>query len=177
MATRGYTIAELLAVTSLIALAALIISPSSASHEDAAAERAAGSVAQAIAFARDESIRSGSMHGIQITGTGTISVQLMSRDTPPVAAGIVVDPATRQPYQRSLRAASGARNITTTARFVTDDGQIRSQILFDANGIPKHIDAAGHALLTGGEVIVTNGRSSFRVSLAPMTGRAVSARL
>ncbi|MCR9277781.1 MAG: GspH/FimT family pseudopilin [Pseudomonadaceae bacterium] len=177
MATRGYTIAELLAVTSLIALAALIISPSSSSHEDAAAARAAETVAQALAFARDESIRTTSLHQVEITQSTELTVQLMSRDEPPIPAGIVTKPTTRQPFELNLRNSTGASTLTSVARFATDDGQIRTQILFDGHGLPKHIDASGHALLTGGEVIVANGNSRLRVTLAPMTGRVTIERI
>lgn len=171
MPSRGYTIAELLAVTGLIALAAYLIAPNMAVQDDANTERAAASLESALQFARDESLRTGSAHQIQVTTAGSVSVFSMSDDAVPTETGLATNPTSRQPYSLSLPTIAGTSSIATIARFATSDGQIRDKILFDGRGIPKHIDVSGHAMLTGGEVRLQIGNTLFTVTLDPRTGR------
>lgn len=177
MTKRGYTIAELLAVTSLIALAAYLITPNIAVQDDARTEHAAAAVASALSFARDESLQTSVPHRLALSAEGMINVYVMSDEAIPLPLQLATNPVNRQPYAVDLRKLVATNSLVSTARFATDDGQIRNQILFDARGIPKHIDASGHALLTGGDVALSIGNTQFRVSLDPRSGRVSKLRL
>ena len=157
-----------------MAIAATVVLPEITVNDEAAARRAAKEVAKTIEFVRDESLRTQRPHLFRLSGETieALSVNYDPATMPvPTPGAILSNPATRQPYAWNANSGPGAGGLAVVARFATSDGQIRTQIYFDSDGVPKHYDAAGHYLLTGGEVTLSVGRRSYEVVIAPITGR------
>jgi len=161
-------------VAALIAIAAASVLPTVTVVDDSSAKRAAQTVALALRHARDESIRIQQPHQFALLNN-TVTVRTTQYTTPgssvPIVTGLSINPSSRQPYSLALTSNTAAGGLNTQAEFLTSDGQVRSTILFDDNGVPKHIDAAGHHLLNSGDILLSIDRRRYKVELLPNTGR------
>jgi hypothetical protein len=138
---------------------------------------AAEEVAEAIRFARSESMRTGEIHGVQISqNTQRVVVYKADLSTSPVGkASILYHPVARQPFDYDLDnrpLTDGVRIINTQDPFLYATGR-RKNLLFDASGVPIWIVNATSStyVLEDGVVQLGYGRGGRSVRVAPITGR------
>jgi len=174
---RGYTLLELIIVVSVLALIAAIAVPSFSGSGERL-ELAAADVANAIRFARSETLRTGEAHGLTISQvTQQVTVKKYDLSTAPISeVAILAHPVTKQPYDFNVNKGSTTRGVTISN---TDDvfnytglGGRRS-LIFDAHGTPKWIVGSGPTtyLLSDGSIELSHGNQQRLVDVAPITGR------
>ena len=164
----------MIAVAALIAFAAAALLPSTRVLDESGVKRSAQLVAAALQHARDESIRTEQPHQFSLV-SNTLSVRdtvyTSPANTIPQPNELVAHPSSRNPYAVALNQQPGTGGLASEATFVTSDGMVRATTMFDQNGVPKHIDATGTHVLTGGSVTLTIGARRYTVTLQPDTGR------
>jgi prepilin-type N-terminal cleavage/methylation domain-containing protein len=175
--SHGVTLVELLVVVSILGVVALAAIPDFRSADPARLDLAAGEIAEAIRYARSEALRTGEVHGIEIS-QNTQRVVVYRADlaaTPVGMASILSHPVARQPFDFEVDthpATSGVTIINAQDPFLYATGR-RKNLLFDATGVPIWIvNATGTTyVLQDGlvELGYRNGKRSVRV--APITGR------
>ncbi len=175
--SHGVTLVELLVVVSILGVVALAAIPDFRSADPARLDLAAGEVAEAIRYARSESLRTGEVHGIEISqNTQRVVVYKVDLAATPVGmASILYHPVTRQPFDFDVDARPGAGGVSITNAqdpFLYATGR-RKNLLFDAMGVPIWIENATGTtyVLQDGlvELGYRNGKRS--VLVAPITGR------
>lgn len=179
---RGLHLIELLIVVAILGLTALVALPHLASTDPARLDLAAQEVADALRFARAESLRTGQPHGVLIdhdssqSGYQDFAVYRVDTVASPFGiAALVHHPVDRQPYDRTVGGGaqgSGLALNNTSAPFAFDSVTGRQQHLhFDANGAPVLYQSGTPRRLLDGTVVLGNGQEQRTVSVAPITGR------
>lgn len=175
--SHGVTLIELLVVVAIMGVVAVAAIPDLRSADPYMLELAAEEVAEAIRFARSESVRTGEIHGIQISqNTQRVVVYKADLTTSPVSMGsILYHPVARQPFDFDLdnRALTGGvRIINTQDPFLYATGR-RKNLLFDASGVPIWIVNATSStyILEDGTVQLGYGKGTRTVQVARITGR------
>jgi len=175
--SHGVTLVELLVVVAIIGVVAVAATPFLSNADPQRLERVASEIAGAIRFARSESLRTGKVHGVEISqNTQRIKVYRADLTTTPVSkAEILHHPVARQPFDFDLDTAalmSGASIVNTQDPFLYDTGR-RKNLLFDAAGLPIWIvnATATTYILKDGVVQVSIGNLTRDVRVAPITGR------
>jgi type II secretion system protein H len=174
VAQHGYTLLELVIVTSLIAILAAValpgMNPSRAENLDLAAQR----VAEAIRFARSEAERNGDVRLVEIDkALQQVRVATANLSGPNAAAGTdLIDPVSKQPYRFILpdQPRMGDVTIGDTPFSYPVAGQ-KAILLFDAQGLPFTKDANQYQLLTLGDIALVSDGQETHVFVAPTTGR------
>lgn len=170
----GYTLLELVVVTSLIAILAAIALPGLNPQRDEALELAAETVAEAIRFAQAEAARTGITH-ILVIDRDLEEVSIGTADlsgATAVAVTAAIHPISKQPYRLVLPDQPGMGGVDVTDRaFDYPSGGRQEAVLFDPRGLPFMKASDETQLLTLGEVeLELNGRRRS-VFVAPFTGR------
>ena len=170
---RGYSLAELLIVVSLLSLIAAIAVPSSQSNNEKSLEFAADEFAAAMRFARTESIRTALPHGFrQESGAKRIRVfRLDTGTSPPTLIYDVYHPISKQLYdiQLDLDPFGAADTLNRTAVYRGTCNQ-QGNVYFDASGTPWCADPET-ILLDTFAVDMALGVIIRTVSLDRVTGR------
>lgn len=164
------------AIVGIVAVAAI---PDLRSGDDIRLELAAQEIAQALRFARSESVRTGEVHGVQISeNTQRVVVYKADMATSPVGmASILYHPVAKQPFDFDLDThplAKGVRITNTQSPFLYATGR-RKNLLFTATGIPYWIvNSSGITYpLEDGMIQLGYGNGSRTVAVAPITGRVL----
>lgn len=136
----GYTLLELLAVVAILSIAAIVAIPSSHPVAEARADAAAGEVALALKFARDDARRTGQerLFGCQ-EGLNQISVRPIVSTGPDAGVSpLYVDhPASRAPYVVTLASTPAGNTMALTrCTFTFADNTSAATVAFDAAGNP-----------------------------------------
>ena len=175
--SHGVTLVELLVVVAIIGVVAVAATPFLSNADPQRLERVASEIAGAIRFARSESLRTGQVHGVEISqDTQRIKVYRADLTTTPVSeAEILYHPVARQPFDIDLDTAplmSGASIVNAQDPFLYSMGR-RKNLLFDASGLPIWIvNATGTThILQDGVVQIEIGNLTRDVRVAPITGR------
>jgi len=135
-AHRGYTLAEMLIVCAVLAVAAAVALPSAQPVAEFRADAAAGEVTQALRFARQEAMRSGAYRMLRCDPSqNRLSVYV------PNAAGAVTTllehPLNKMDYTLDLAQAPAGGNITLAGcSFQFADKTSAATLAFDADGNP-----------------------------------------
>jgi prepilin-type N-terminal cleavage/methylation domain-containing protein len=135
----GFSLYELLFVVVIISLLATVMMPTDNPGNIAKLDLAASEVADAVRFARSESLRLGEPHGIEFDDQKN-ELRVFSMDTntsPPTPVFDVYHPVDRKPYRRTLGERpfefQGRMHILAQFRNACDK---REGVYFDANGTP-----------------------------------------
>ena len=175
---KGVTLTELLVVLIILGLLAAVAAPGLRSADPAKLDFAATQVAEAIRYARSEAMRTGQVHGVTIDQTSQqVIARTIDLSTDPVSGlETVHHPVTRQPidFDFDIERATLGVQITNAQDVFDFAGSGRQQtVLFDVNGVPVWIDAAGPTTfnLTTGRVELSLGNVQRTVAVAPYTGR------
>ena len=171
---NGYTLLELVIVVSTIALIAAIAIPATTSSDsDKQIEQVAREFADAIRFARSESIRTGEAHGFRFF-TNQYRIRVFSADTgasPWTWIWDVYHPIDKDLYD--YRFPSELAGPETPVVHVPDyRGTCDRQgvVYFNANGTPWCLEPET-VLLESYRLDIVSGNSSASVSLDGITGR------
>ena len=172
---RGVTLYELLFVVALMGLLATVMMPSKGPSDGLRLDLAAVEVADALRFARSETLRSGQPHGVHFQeDKRRLSVFRMDTATSP--AKLVYDiyhPVDRNLYARELTEKpfdfSGRMQVTATFQSACDNSEA---IYFDANGTPWCL-SPDDALLRKFGVALQIGSASRVVAMYGINGRVL----
>ncbi|MGB5259736.1 MAG: GspH/FimT family pseudopilin [Gammaproteobacteria bacterium] len=175
--SHGVTLVEVLVVVAILGIVAVAAIPDLRSGDDFRLELAAQEIAQALRFARSESVRTGEVHGIQISeNTQRVVVYKADMASSPVGmASILYHPVARKPFDFDLDEhplANGVRITNTQSPFLYENGR-RKNLLFTPTGIPYWIvNSSGITYpLEDGTIQLGYGNGSRTVTVAPITGR------
>jgi prepilin-type N-terminal cleavage/methylation domain-containing protein len=179
----GVTLAEMVVVVALVAIAAAIAVPKADPQAAFAADAAVGEVARALRFAQREAIRTGSWQQVNFDpATQTLRVYR------PTSAGgdTATHPVARRDYQISFAGTAMPRATIVSAVFQYDGGPTLNAASFGPDGAPSYLDPSKTAqalslFLTGspdidplkaeGKITLRYGNQERVVRVAPVTGR------
>ena len=175
MRSRAFTLLELLVVVAVLAIVgATALLERGSSEALRRLDLATAEVAEALRFARAESLRTGEFHGTEVTGgSGRIRVfRLDMSSSPPARLYDVNHPVDKRLYDLTLAEAPFSGGVgVASASFSFDPTAALSQssVAFDPGGAPVSPDTLRRLL--GGQVALQYGGHSRSVALAPITGR------
>ncbi len=173
-AARGYTLLELVIVTSILAVLAAVAVPSLNPSRTESLDLAAQTVADALRFAQAEAMRTGDVHLVEINrDSESVRVALADISGPDaVPVADLVHPITKQPYNFVLSDQPGLGGIELGARpFDYGSGANIEFVLFDARGLPFWKSSDSLQLLELGEIELEIAEVERSVFVAPLTGR------
>lgn len=175
---RGFSLTEILIVVAILGITAVVVVPSFNSGDEKQLDVAANEVAQALRFARSEAIRTGSIHGIQISqNTQRVVVYKADMTSDPVSmASILIHPIDKKPFDFDFDNQSitlGSKIINTLDPFSYTGLGRSKNLLFDASGTPIWVVVSSNTtyLMTEGKVELEYAGQQQIVSVAPVTGR------
>lgn len=170
---RGVTLAELTAVTLALAVAASAAVMNSASVDEARVDAAAAGVAQALRFARDESVRTVEPHGVEIDVAAN-RVRVFRVDTgisPQAAMFDVRDPLSRNLYVLDLTSDPALAGVALAhAPSWRATCNAPGNLVFRSASTPACLDTPG-ALLDAATVTLTRGSAQRSVTLEGFVAR------
>jgi len=172
---RGLTLAELIAVTLVLAITASAAVMNGASVDDGRVQAAAAGVARAARFARDESLRTGVPHGVEFDAAAN-RVRVFRVDTAPspdVAVFDVRDPLSKKLFALDL-ADDAALAGVTLAHAPTWRGACAAadRVVFRDAATPACLDPAG-VLLDANLVTLARGDANRNVKVEGFVARVV----
>ena len=170
---RGFTLVEILAVVTALALIGAAVSLERGdTTADPALDAAAHAVAGALRHARSEALRSGAERGVRVvaaSGQVTVYEPDLSGGSI-VIANVLPDPLSKHPYSfqvQDLASAGRVRIDASSLPFDYDSGGASSiDVLFDASGVAVLVNAGSRLLLDQGRVELEIGDFSRRVELS-----------
>jgi Tfp pilus assembly protein FimT len=172
----GHTLAELLIVCAVLAVAAAVALPSAQPVAEFRADAAANEVVQALRFARQEAMRTNDYRMLSCDlAKNQLSITLPGGSADD--SGAPKDPLTKMNYKVVLSQAPAGSNATLSAcTFKFADSTTAATLGFDANGNPVRGTGAGPAAaqaLTSGTVLVSIGNATRTISIDAI-GRVTS---
>ena len=169
----GYTLTELVIVVAILALVAAIAMPGTNSGADERLNLAAHDFAQAIRFARSESIRTGEPHGFRFL-TNQYRIRVYTADTtgsPWTWIWDVYHPIDKNLYDYMFPAElTGATAPVTHTPVYRGTCDRPGAVYFDANGTPWCLEPET-VLLDSYQLDLRAGIAQATVSLDGITGR------
>lgn len=177
----GISLIEISLVVAILGISALTVIPNFSASDPQRLSLAANRVAEALRFARNESIRTGQAHGVLLDADNSSAGRDISVYKLNPAAGpkdltyLLYHPVSRQPYDLSMDEASPAAGVTLSSagkpfHFDGVSGP-RSYLHFDPAGRPVRVTSGSTSRMTGGDVQLTYGGQTQTVSVSPVTGR------
>ena len=171
---HGYTLLELVIVISVIALIAAIAAPAiNSSGPDKQLTQIAQEFADAMRYARSESIRTGEPHGFRFL-TNQYRIRVFSTDTsasPWTWIWDVYNPVSKQLYDYTFPAnLAGATIPVTHVPIYRGTCNRQGAVYFNANGTPWCLEPET-VLLDSYRLDIVAGTSTASVNLDGITGR------
>jgi len=172
----GYTLAELLVVVAVLAVAAVVALPTAQPVTEFRADAAVGEVVHALRFARDDARHSGAQRLFDCAAaTNTISVLgLKTWLLTTVTDGVINHPFSGAPYRLALDATpAGNAMALVRCTFTYTDNVTLTSVAFDAIGNPVRGVGTGLArteALRSGRVVLGIGNVVRNVDI-DATGR------
>jgi prepilin-type N-terminal cleavage/methylation domain-containing protein len=166
----GFTLIEFAMVALLIGLIATMVLPSGNYSAQADLDAAAQEVAAALRFARDESMRSGAIHGVRQETSGN-SLRVFRIDNSGTLIYDVYHPVSRQLWDIQFNLSPHFRDVVidqahTWRAACSED----ANIAFSKDGTPVCTDPA-LVLLEQGNMILASGNLQRVVTIDGFTGR------
>ncbi len=169
----GFTLTELVVVVATLAIVAAIAVPSFNTDPDKDLELVAEEFADAMRFARSESMRTGQPHGFRfLTNQDRIRVYSVdSTGAPWTWIWDVYHPVTKQLYDYTFpEELAGASDPATPASDYRGTCDRTSVVYFDANGTPWCLEPED-ILLESYRLDLTSSTDQISVFLDGITGR------
>jgi type II secretion system protein H len=169
----GYTLTELMIVVTILGVVAAVAMPATSSSTDSKLDLAASEFAEAMRFARSESMRTAEPHGFRQESSAK-RIRVFRLDTGTSPATLVYDvyhPIDKQLYDHELdlESLASAEILVRNPVFRGACSQT-GNIYFDADGTPWCADPAT-VLLDTFELHLYLGTSHRLVTLDGITGR------
>ena len=174
MSDRGFTLLEMLVVVFVLGIMALAVIPSVQPYKEQRLDVAAREVAAAISFARDETVRTGNPHGVNVS-VASQRLRVYRLDTSPTPSPVydVRNPLDKKNYVLQFAtdpALSGVQVSAVSLYYRGLAGPV-DFLHFDTWSTPKYNDAGTIRLLVNGEVKLGAGDAERIIRVSPMTGR------
>lgn len=174
---HGFSFVELLIVVTILGIAATVAIPDLSTTNTTTLDLAADKVAQAIRFARSESVRTGDIHGVEISqSTQRVVVYKADLTTTPVSMDVILyHPVSRKKFDFDVDTSTMTTGVNISNAqdpFLYATGR-RKNLLFNAAGVPIWIVNATNTtyILQDGLVQLSFGRHNRAVQVAQITGR------
>jgi len=170
---RGYSLAELLAVITILGIVAAVATPDLSAPDPTRLDLAAEEIAQAMRYARSEAIRSGEPRGFrQQSRAKRIRVFRPDISTSPWTLNYdVYHPVSKKLYDVDLDTHPFARaDSLSHNRVYRGTCNKKTDVYFDSSGIPRCSNPET-VLLEQFDVTLTLGGHTRVVSLHSLTGR------
>jgi len=162
---HGHTLAELLIVCAVLAVAAAVALPSAQPVAEFRADAAASEVVQALRFARQEAMRTGAYRAFGCdTRNNQLSVYVP--DASGAFAAKVAHPLSKMDnYTVNVgQVPAGGNTPLTSCRFVFSDRSTGTFVGFDANGNPIGVNKNIIAL-SSGTIVIGTGNVTRTISI------------
>ncbi len=183
VATRGFTLAELLGALVILAIVAALAIPSlTGSDVQQKLELATAEISQALQFVRNEAIRTGQPHALYSASDGQITLYTLDTSGPaPVQGEILTHPTSRKNYQFNVLTARNTSAVELSSAsnpftFESSTGVNISarDVYFNASGAPHFVDSNGvYYRLTSGSIGLRSSGFERSIRVAPVSGRVV----
>lgn len=175
-AQRGYTLLELAVVVVILGIAGQVIISSLSSPVEGKVDVAVSEVAAAIRFARNESLRTGDLYGVEIKSNNE-QVRVFRADTgtsPPTPLYDVYDPVSKRLWDVDFDDHPFAAGVDL-GRSLSYLGTCNNQpfIVFRDGGAPACLDPLS-VLLDQGVLTLSLGSATRTVTLDGFTGRVTA---
>ncbi|MGD9169627.1 MAG: hypothetical protein PVI97_06150 [Candidatus Thiodiazotropha sp.] len=181
---KGVSLVELTIVVAILGITALAMIPGYSATDTTKLDLAVNRVAEALRYARSESMRSGAIHGVLFdiddTDSSAKDIHAFKADltiSPFGNAGTLFHPLSKQTYDLWLDKGGFSKNVKflNTANPFSFQGVDQSQkhIFFTAQGIPVYVHEGVLSRFTSGDIQLAYGGQNRAVSIQPTTGRVV----
>ena len=163
---NGYSLAELLIICAVLAIAATVALPSAQPVAEFRADAAASEIVQAVRFARQEAMRTGAYRMLVCDlAKKQLAVTLPGGSADD--ANAPKDPLTKMSYKLVLGQAPAGNNATLGAcSFKFADTTTAATLGFDASGNPVRGSGASAAqALTSGTILVSIGNARRTIAI------------
>lgn len=158
----GFTLAEILMVVVILAIAAAIIVPAMADTEEFILNSAAIDLNNALTYAQTQSIATGKIHRVVFSSDDqTVTIQIQNND---LSYGTIKHPITKQDYQMSFGQSSSYLGIAMGSI----DFDAGDYLLYD--GMARPYSDVG-VDLADGSVELTGKELSRKITVQPVTGK------
>lgn len=173
--SRGLTLTEVLVVVTILGIVAMVAIPSFTVVSPHRAELAAGTVADALRFARVAAMQTTMPHGVLLAATEQ-RVQVFRWDAPggtPTRIFDVRHPVRHDLYDQRLTDRAETRDVAiqTLALAFSGLGKSVSEVVFDRFGLPYYQESGNRFPLTAADITLTDGKQARRISIDPLTGQ------
>ena len=180
----GYSLVELTGVVLILGIMAAVVIPNFSSTDPAKLDLAVQITADALRFARSESIRTGTVHGALIdvddnrADTHDIHVFEVDDSTNRYTIGATVyHPLTKQPYNLWIRRGNLGQHVSFKPSPLPFSyrgfGVLQRSIFFSLQGEPLHKKAGVFYPLESGQVTLASGKLERTISVQPITGQVI----
>lgn len=171
--SSGYSLAEMLIVCAVLAIAAAVALPSGHPAVEMQADTVADNVVQAIRFARQEAMRSGALRMVGCDkANNKLSVYVPDTDGLPLS--MLKDPLRKTDYVVVPGQSFPSSGLAlASCSFMFSDNKPAAMLAFDADGNPVRGtgDPKKQAMaMTGGTIVVGSGAVTRTIAI-DVTGR------
>jgi prepilin-type N-terminal cleavage/methylation domain-containing protein len=169
--SQGFTLLEITIVTAIIGIIAIVMIQNLSSGNIIKLDLAANETATAIRFAKTETLRTGTPHGITTDPSkNQIRIYSLSSMVPDYN---VYHPVDKKLYDIQFDDDSRTKGVDMLSSKYDFDGYTSNNysMMFSKEGIPVFILLNKHYLLSSASINLSYGNDQRIVSIAPMTGR------
>ena len=172
-AVKGFTLAEMLVVVSLLAILAAVALPSLGTLDNQRLEVAANEVRTALRLARSEALRLDTNVVVDMGSTnGHVKLHMGGCGNSGTA---IVDPRTKLAFEVDVADGPYAGGVTLTPQFLAG-GSAYSGLVFASSGVPSDVcqfpaASSQGTPQAGSQVLLSYGGKQVAVSIDPATGR------
>lgn len=169
---RGFTLIETLVVMFIIGIIASAVLPQLTSSDSYKLEIASRDLVNALRFAREESIRTRTSHGVDYTAASKL-LQVYRLDSSNTHQYDVYHPVDKKLLWLDYSAAGNQApvQLTTVTLLFGGSGSNRTNLCFDEYGTPRYLNGATYQMLDNAAFILSHSGQTRTITVTRMTGR------
>lgn len=169
---RGFSLLELLVVMLILGIIASVVVPQLSSSDSYKLEIASRELANALRFAREEAIRTGTPHGVDYTAA-TKLLQVYRLDTSATHQYDVYHPVDKQLLwlDYSATGEQAPVQLDTVTLLYGGSASNRTYISFDEYGTPRYLNGPIYEMLDNATFVISDAGQTSTINVSPMTGR------